>query len=1683
MGSQTRRPRYSNCLRRGNSRAPSVEPLERRCLPATILTVDTTSDAAGTLFLTLRDAIEIVDGTLSVSSLSQKQQEQISGSALGSSSTIDFDIPSSDPGFTNGVWTIAPFGALPIITSPVTVNGYSQPGSTVNTGNTASTDNAKIVIALSGANAGPTANGLVLQGGNSTVEGLAISGFPGAGIELEQNGSNLITGNFIGTDALGLSRVPNSFGVLVTGITNNTIGGDAGAAVNVISGNLSTGLQITGPGASGNMVQGNLIGLDSGGQTVLANGGDGVLINNGASNNVVGAIAGYTGSPTNTIAGNGSTNDQTGDVEIADSNSTNNTIADNRIGTDITGELTPHGNPQGAFGVMLNDAPDNSVGWVDAQNGLAVGNVISAHTALGSGPSGVGVLISGASATGNEVAANFIGTDEGVDKSLGNARTGVLIVDASNNTIGGTALGAANTIDNNGRSGLAQAGGIVVSFDSSFTPSTGDRLDGNNVYDNAPLGIDLGGTGVPLVNTPRGPHTGPDDLQNYPIITSVPTTSGDTSIIGALNSIPNTSFTIFVYASQSADPSGYGQGQQAIINAHVTTDANGNADFSISTGKNLVGKFITTTATDPNGNTSEFSKAVQAGLPAGLQIVVNTTSDTNTLGNTLSLRQAIELVNGTLGIGSLTPPEQAQVTTLPVGTDEITFDIPSSDSGFLGGIWTIKPESALPTVINPVVIDGYTQPGAATDTNGSGLGDNAVLKIVLDGSIAGAVNGLEIAGGNSTISGLAIGNFDAFIPNQGTGGGQAFDAIDLIGTGGDLVEGNFLGTNAAATAAAPNSGYGVGVDCANNTVGGTSIGAANVISGNGEGGVSINGANELAGDTNTGNLVAGNFIGTNAVGNAPLGNKGPGVAIIDASANTIGGTSSGSGNIIAYGTSPTGTAVVPADGVDIAINTATAASTTTEGNSILGNQIFGNAGLGIDLGGSGAPLINSPGGPHAGVNNLPNYPVLNAPSISGGTTTITGTLNSTPNTTFRIEFFSNPAADPTGYGQGQTFLGFVNATTDASGNTPVFTFQVNEVLSGQYLAATATDPSGNTSEFSATTVTNAGGASGVPGRPVLSPTSDTGVSHSDRITRDDGSATAPLMFTVANVSPANAFVQLYNDTNPSFPVRLGNPVQAINGTATVTLNGGSDLPLADGVYTFAASAALTSGGTQSALSPASLPVSIWTKLKVVSVNNPGGFYNGTTLPLPNNGQVIVTLSHPLTGLSSQDPNATGFAGNPFCVMLIPSGPDGQTAQQQTGNLWTAPSGIDAGDLPVPATATYTDNANGTSTIILTPHEPLTTNIYLISINNLFDLAGNPLLSNAGVPGNYYASFEYLPPPITSAAPVVTSVSAYEGTVPINNNGIPQPDTIAIVFNKAMDPYTINTNTIQLLGEPVSGGSYQLEPSAVAYSPTNHTAYLTPETTLTRGMLYLVSVSRNVTDDTKFPNNGTLLNQSPSASNGASFYTTFGVTSNPIGAGQSPFRITSTNPPESLITNPLGYVSVSFSEPLSFTPQTLSRFGVMLVPHSGGVTTGNSGYADVPYNAKLAFNPNTNTLIIVPTGQVINDLLHAIALHQTPVVATNGELLNDLAHNAPGYRTFLLQYGASPFIDVANRDAPLLTAADTASVSRTSTMTSSFVSGGSRTARKVPSQPSIRPPQGPLGPSVIAIKRNSRHARL
>ena len=377
------------------------------------------------------------------------------------------------------------------------------------------------------------------------------------------------------------------------------------------------------------------------------------------------------------------------------------------------------------------------------------------------------------------------------------------------------------------------------------------------------------------------------------------------------------------------------------------------------------------------------------------------------------------------GTGSCTLRAAITEANVHVGKDTIAFDIPGP------GPHSIQPLSGLPTITDPVIIDGYTQPGASPNTNGPGLGLNTVLKIELDGSGAGSgVAGLDIAAGNSTVRGLVINRF--------SGNGIVLDT-----SGGNVVEGDFIGTDVTGTAALSNSQGIIISGASTNTIGGTTAEARNVISGNDGPGVLIRGSGS------TGNLVQGNYIGTDVNGTIDLGNSSHGVTIESgASNNAIGGATPGARNVISAN---------GAHGVVI--------GGPSTGNSVQGNSIFSNGALGIDLGNDGV-TPNDTGDGDTGANNLQNFPELTSATSGATSTTIEGTLDSTDNTTFKLEFSSNTACDPSGNGEGEAFLGFTDVTTDSSGDATFMVTFPTTVPAGQFITATATDTANNTSEFS-----------------------------------------------------------------------------------------------------------------------------------------------------------------------------------------------------------------------------------------------------------------------------------------------------------------------------------------------------------------------------------------------------------------------------------------------------------------------------------------------------------------------------------------------------------------------------------------------------------------------------------------
>jgi hypothetical protein len=418
-----------------------------------------------------------------------------------------------------------------------------------------------LVLGANNAIGGTTAQSRNLISGNST--GVAIAGE-----------NNQVLGNYIGTDVTGTQDLGNRTGVSLQGI-NNTIGGTTPEFRNIISGNTSYGVHISGSQAQNNQVLGNYIGTDVTGTQSLSN-LEGIQIN--ASENIIG---GTSPESRNLISGNSSYG-----IDISGSDAQSNQVLGNYIGTDVTGTKAL-GNRTGVRIVR----PTNTIGGttVEARN-LISGNDFS------------GVSIESNQAQDNQVLGNYIGTDVTGTQNLGNGSYGVGISRfVSNNTVGGTASGAGNIIAFNGAS---TSYGDGVSFDDEA--GSGNAILSNAIFSNGHLGIDLDLNGV-TANDPGDGDTGSNNLQNFPVLTTATSSSGTTNIEGTLNSTPNSTFRLEFFSNPDADA----EGQTFLGFQEVTTDGNGDVSFAVNLPISVAaGSYITATATDSNNNTSEFSPGI-----------------------------------------------------------------------------------------------------------------------------------------------------------------------------------------------------------------------------------------------------------------------------------------------------------------------------------------------------------------------------------------------------------------------------------------------------------------------------------------------------------------------------------------------------------------------------------------------------------------------------------------------------------------------------------------------------------------------------------------------------------------------------------------------------------------------------------------------------------------------------------------------------------------------------------------------------------------------------------------------------------------------------------------------------------------------------------------------------------------
>jgi CSLREA domain-containing protein len=445
-------------------------------------------------------------------------------------------------------------------------------------------------VRVTGTGVGNVIGGSAAGAGN-VIAGSNSTGNNGGAISLGTASSVTVLGNLIGTNAAGTAVLGNAGWGIRVNSGSPTIGGTGPGEGNTIAGTTASAPGTAGYGigfflnaGTGATILGNRIGTDVTGNTVLGNANGGILLNATAGTYVIGGSAAGAG---NVISGNGTEIDLRGDANV--------TIQGNRIGTNAAGTADINSS---ATGILVNPLATSTRSILIGGAAAGEGNVISGFSSAAIDSSSNGGVLT--------IQGNRIGTDATGSAAIANFRG--LSLARNNATVSG------NLIVNSTDRGVAIGSG------------TGIRLTGNSIYANSGLGIDLGSDGV--TNNDMGDaDTGANNLQNYPVLISALASGGMTTVSGSLDSTPNASFLVELFANAGGDPSGHGEGQTPIGGTTVTTNAGGNATFNVSVSGVAPGSVISATATNlATNDTSEFSTNVTAGSPGTFQFSAATYS-------------------------------------------------------------------------------------------------------------------------------------------------------------------------------------------------------------------------------------------------------------------------------------------------------------------------------------------------------------------------------------------------------------------------------------------------------------------------------------------------------------------------------------------------------------------------------------------------------------------------------------------------------------------------------------------------------------------------------------------------------------------------------------------------------------------------------------------------------------------------------------------------------------------------------------------------------------------------------------------------------------------------------------------------------------------------------------------------
>ncbi len=1026
-------------------------------------------------------------------------------------------------------------------------------------------------------------------GGTTTNERNVISGNGDDGIDIDNSDSNLITGNYIGVDSTGLTDLGNTaHGIRISlSSSSNTVGGSTASLRNIISGNNASGVNIRDAGSDSNIVIGNYIGTDVNGTGNVGNSNKGVIVQVSASNNSIGGAGSGEG---NVIAFNGQDGIRILSTSTGNSFLSNSIHSNTLLGIDLNND-----------GVTANDANDGDTGANGLQNfpvlnavatdgagflsidgtldtdlasqayriefftnaaGDASGNgegetFVTAITVTtdGSGDATFKVTLSATAATGTDISATATvdlgGGDYGSTSEFSAhiaATTGDLTVTNSNTTTNGDTSSVAALVASNGGDGISLHEAITAANNTTNTDTINFSITGGG-----PHVIAVSGTLLPTITDSIiiDGSTEPDYAVGAPVV-FVDGQSTGSSADGLVISADNSTIRGLIIS---------GFGDTGIV---VTGDNN-----------TIVGNFIGPDETGtalPGLHNEEHGIWINGG-------------DNNIVGGTAVADRNIISGNDLNGINIDSNATGNIIRGNYIGTDKNgTADLGNSDHGISisGGAATTTVGGTAAGAGN--VISGNNNSGI--EFNGAGAAGN---------TIHGNIIGLDVNGtadlGNTDDGILIVSSNNVTVGGTTAAGRNVISGNDTRGVyvnGGDgnTIQGNYIGTDQGGMIDRGNTSHGVYVDntATNTTIGGTASGTGNVISGNNASGIQFNAAGA------TGNVVKGNIIGADFNGTAALGNSADGVEIIGTDNVVVGGTTALERNVIvssgddgievdvgsnattiqgnyvglgsdgttALGNTDDGLLIQDAvatiggtttaernvissnggDGVEVANNVdgtviqgnyigtdvtgtlnrgntahgilistgadnsqiggvtagagnaiwyngldGVAMTGTNTGNAILGNSIDQNAGLGIDLGNNGV-TGNDANDPDTGANGLQNFPVITAAVTDGTQITLTGTLDTDlTSQAYRIEFYWSPTGDASGNGEGPGFLGATSVTTDGSGNASFTSFAIAQPIApgADITAIAAVDLGGgnygSTSEFSTNFVATDSGAS------------------------------------------------------------------------------------------------------------------------------------------------------------------------------------------------------------------------------------------------------------------------------------------------------------------------------------------------------------------------------------------------------------------------------------------------------------------------------------------------------------------------------------------------------------------------------------------------------------------------------